>query len=181
MPSRLPWYRWLSIIAASRLWAAVTACMSPVRCRLSTSIGTTWLYPPPAAPPLIPNVGPIEGCRIVTVARLPICRKPCPSPTVVVVLPSPSGVGVIAETTTYFAVGRSASSSIAAGLTFTTSSPYGSSRWRGIPISAATSSSGLSAAPRAISRSLGKAMTPPAGWPSPDQPLPLASRLVVES
>ena len=32
-----------SIIAASRLWAAVTAWKSPVRCRLSRSIGTTWL------------------------------------------------------------------------------------------------------------------------------------------
>ena len=37
------WWTWLSIIAASRLWAAVTACMSPVRWRLSRSIGTTWL------------------------------------------------------------------------------------------------------------------------------------------
>ena len=122
-PSLLPWYRWLSIIADSMLCAAVTACMSPVRCRFSTSIGTTWLYPPPAAPPLMPNVGPIDGCRIVTVARLPMWRNPWPSPTVVVVFPSPSGVGVIAVTTTYFAFGRSASSSIAASLTFTTLSP----------------------------------------------------------
>ena len=68
-------------------------------------MGTTWLYPPPAAPPLMPNVGPIDGCRIATVARLPMCLNPCPRPTVVVVLPSPSGVGVIALTTTYLAVG----------------------------------------------------------------------------
>ena len=122
-PSLLPWYRWLSIIADSMLCAAVTACMSPVRCRFSTSMGTTWLYPPPAAPPLMPNVGPIDGCRIVTVARLPMWRNPWPSPTVVVVFPSPSGVGVIAVTTTYFAFGRSASSSIAASLIFTTLSP----------------------------------------------------------
>ena len=105
------------------LCAAVTACMSPVRCRFSASIGTTWLYPPPAAPPLMPNVGPIDGCLIVTVARLPMWRNPWPSPTVVVVFPSPSGVGVIAVTTTYFAFGASASSSIAASLTFTTLSP----------------------------------------------------------
>ena len=32
-------------------------------------------------------------------------RIACPRPTVVVVLPSPSGVGVIAVTTTYFARG----------------------------------------------------------------------------
>ena len=44
---------------------------------------------------------------------LPMCFIAWPSPTVVVVLPSPSGVGVIAVTTTYFAFGRSASSSIA--------------------------------------------------------------------
>ena len=43
MPAALPWWRWLSIIAESRLCAAVTAWKSPVRCRLSTSIGTTWL------------------------------------------------------------------------------------------------------------------------------------------
>ncbi len=39
----LRWCSWLSINAASRLCAAVTACMSPVRCRLRVSIGTTWL------------------------------------------------------------------------------------------------------------------------------------------
>ena len=107
----------------------------------------------------MPNVGPIDGCRIATVARLPMCLKPWPSPTVVVVLPSPSGVGVIAVTTTYFAVGASARSSIASSLIFMTSPPYGSSRRTGRPISAAMSSSGLSDAPRAISRSEGKAMT----------------------
>ena len=34
------------------------------------------------------------------VARFPMWRKACPSPTVVVVLPSPKGVGVMALTTT---------------------------------------------------------------------------------
>ncbi len=129
--------------------------MSPVRCRFSASIGTTWLYPPPAAPPLIPNVGPIDGCLIVTVARLPMCLNPCPSPTVVVVLPSPSGVGVIAVTTTYLAFGTPASSAAAASLIFMTCSPRGSSRWLPRPISQAMSSSGLSSALRAMSRSLG--------------------------
>ena len=37
------WWMWLSTMAASKLLAAVTACMSPVRCKLSISIGTTWL------------------------------------------------------------------------------------------------------------------------------------------
>ena len=54
----------------------VTACMSPVKCRLRVSIGTTWLYPPPAAPPLIPKVGPIDGCRIAIVAFFPMCLNP---------------------------------------------------------------------------------------------------------
>ena len=54
----------------------------------------------PAAPPLIPNVGPIDGWRMAIVAFLPMWRKAWPNPTVVVVFPSPSGVGVTAETTT---------------------------------------------------------------------------------
>ena len=48
----------------------------------------------------MPKVGPIEGWRMAMVAFLPMWLKPWPRPTVVVVLPSPSGVGVMAETTT---------------------------------------------------------------------------------
>jgi hypothetical protein len=113
----------MSRTAESMLCAAVTAWKSPVRCTLRMSIGTTWLYPPPAAPPLIPNVGPIDGWRIATVARRPIRASAWPSPTVVVVLPSPSGVGVTVDTTTYLALGRPASSSIADSLIFATCSP----------------------------------------------------------
>ena len=51
----------------------------------------------------MPKVGPIDGWRMVIVACLPMCLNAWPSPTVVVVLPSPSGVGVIAVTTTYLA------------------------------------------------------------------------------
>ena len=51
----------VSTQAASKLFASPTAWVSPVRCRLKSSIGITWLRPPPAAPPLIPNTGPIEG------------------------------------------------------------------------------------------------------------------------
>ena len=29
--------------------------------KLISSIGTTWEYPPPVAPPLIPNTGPKDG------------------------------------------------------------------------------------------------------------------------
>ena len=41
------------------------------------------------------------------VAFLPMWRNAMPRPIVVVVLPSPSGVGVMAVTTTYLAFGRS--------------------------------------------------------------------------
>ena len=41
-PSALPWWMWLSIMAASRLLAAPMAWKSPVKCRLMSSIGTTW-------------------------------------------------------------------------------------------------------------------------------------------
>ena len=55
----------------------------------------------------MPNVGPMLAWRIAIVAFLPMCRNAMPRPIVVVVFPSPSGVGVIAVTTTYFAFGRS--------------------------------------------------------------------------
>ncbi len=87
-------------MAESVLWAAVTACMSPVRWRLSASKGAAWLYPPPAAPPLIPKVGPIEAWRMAAVARLPMWAIPWASPIVGGGLALPSGVGVTAVTTT---------------------------------------------------------------------------------
>ena len=37
------WYMRVSMAAASRLLAAVMAWISPVRCKLKSSIGTTWL------------------------------------------------------------------------------------------------------------------------------------------
>ena len=43
MSSSLPWCTWLSIRAASRLFAAAIAAKSPVKCRLMSVIGTTWL------------------------------------------------------------------------------------------------------------------------------------------
>ena len=155
-PSSLPWCRWLSTIADRRLCAAVTAWKSPVRWRLSSSIGITWLYPPPAAPPLMPKVGPMLGWRRLMTAFLPMCFIAIPRPTVVVVLPSPSGVGVIAVTTTYFALGRSLSSSIASRRILARSSPCCSSRCGPMPICAAMSPSGAGVAARAISRSDGK-------------------------
>ena len=39
--------------------------------RFKSSIGTTWEYPPPAAPPLIPKHGPSEGSRNAIIAFFP--------------------------------------------------------------------------------------------------------------
>ena len=56
---------------------------------------------------------------MLTDALRPIRFRPWASPTVVVDLPSPSGVGVIAVTTTYLPRGRSASSRVmASSVTF---------------------------------------------------------------
>src|SRR5215472_1710699 len=132
----------------------------------------------------MPNVGPIDGCRIATVDVRPMCFMAWPRPTVVVVLPSPSGVGVMAETTTYFALGRPASSSIASSLILATSWPYGSSRCEPMPMLSAISGMGSSFASRAISRSVGKVTaTPSPSWriclmqPGQHLPAPLLCRL----
>ena len=61
-------------------------------------MGTICACPPPAAPPFMPNTGPSEGSRRHTMVRLPIRLRPSASPTLVVVLPSPGGVGLIAVT-----------------------------------------------------------------------------------
>src|SRR5690606_41184851 len=62
---------------------------------------------PPAAPPFMPNEGPREGSRRHTAAFLPIRLRPSVSPTEVVVLPSPAGVGLIAVTRISLPSGRS--------------------------------------------------------------------------
>ena len=42
MPKALPCCRWLSSMAQHRLLAEVMACMSPVKWRLMSSMGSTW-------------------------------------------------------------------------------------------------------------------------------------------
>ena len=86
-----------------RLLAFSTASKSPVRPSERGVSGMTWARPPPAAPPLMLKVGPPEGWRSVPQQRLPRRPRPSSRPTVVVVLPSPSGVGVMAVTSMYFA------------------------------------------------------------------------------
>ena len=61
-------------------------------------MGMTWAYPPPAAPPLMPNTGPSDGSRSATTTFLPCFASASARPTVVVVLPSPAGVGLMAVT-----------------------------------------------------------------------------------
>ena len=65
-----------------------------------SSDGTTCDAPPPVPPPFIPKTGPSDGSRSATAALTPIFARPCARPIEVVVLPSPAGVGVIAETST---------------------------------------------------------------------------------
>ena len=72
--------------------------MSPVKCKFISSIGAIWLYPPPVAPPLIPNTGPKDGSLNAKIAFLPILLNPSANPIDIVVLPSPNGVGLIAVT-----------------------------------------------------------------------------------
>ena len=69
-------------------------------------MGTTCERPPPVPPPLSPSVGPIDGSRSAITGRAPAFHSAWPSPMVMVVLPSPAGVGVIEETTTSLPSGR---------------------------------------------------------------------------
>ena len=82
------------------LLALVKACRSPVKCRLMSSIGTTWLYPPPVAPPLIPKTGPMDGSRIAMMVWWLSLLSASPNPTNTVDFPSPAGVGLIDVTNT---------------------------------------------------------------------------------
>ena len=94
------------------------AWMSPVKWRLRSSIGTTCVMPPPAAPPLMPNTGPSDGSRRHAIGDLPMWPSPWVSPTSVVVLPSPAFVGLIPATHTIFASGASFLRSTIERLTF---------------------------------------------------------------
>ena len=64
----------LSMMALMRLWADVMAWKSPVKCMLISSAGVRELLPPPVAPPLRPNTGPMEGCRSARQTFLPMTQ-----------------------------------------------------------------------------------------------------------
>ena len=102
MFSWFPCWMWLSTIAAKRLFAAPMAWKSPVKCRFMSSMGSSCDRPPPAAPPFTPNTGPRLGSLSAAAARFPMKLRPSASPTLVVVLPSPAAVGVLAVTSTSF-------------------------------------------------------------------------------
>ncbi len=56
-------------------------------------MGITCARPPPVAPPFRPNTGPSAGSRRQMIAFLPMAFSASPRPIVVVVFPSPAGVG----------------------------------------------------------------------------------------
>lgn len=87
-----------------RLWAEVTAWKSPVKWRLMDWAGWTVLRPPPVAPPLRPKTGPMLGWRRARATEWPEALRPWARPMEMVVLPSPAGVGVMAETRMSFPV-----------------------------------------------------------------------------
>ena len=77
-----------------------------------SSLGTIVDFKAPTAPPLTPKTGPKEGSRKTANDLTPILLNPSCKPIVVVVLPSPALVGVIAVTKTNFASFLSLSSSL---------------------------------------------------------------------
>src|SRR3954447_8001868 len=150
-----------SSMAASRLFAAPMAWMSPVKWRLRSSIGTTCVMPPPAAPPLMPNTGPSDGSRRHATGRLPIAPSPWVRPTSVVVFPSPAFVGVMPVTQISFPSGRSASRWSTERPILALKRPYGSISSGSRPQPSAICSIGMSSASCAISRLL--FISPPRG------------------
>src|SRR4030042_2589241 len=91
----------------ARLWAFMMSLISPVRPRENSVMGIRRALPPPAAVPLTFIVGPPDGCRRAPPTLLPLLPRPSIRPQDVVLLPSPSGVGVMAVTSLYFPWGLS--------------------------------------------------------------------------
>ena len=61
-------------------------------------MGTICAIPPPVAPPLSPNTGPRDGSRRASTVLAPSRFMASARPMLVVVLPSPAWVGLIAVT-----------------------------------------------------------------------------------
>src|SRR5260221_8900533 len=104
----------------------------------------------------MPNVGPWLGWRMQVNTFLPrYAPKLWLSPTVVVVLPSPRGVGVIAVTTMYLPLWMSLSRSRMERCTLALVLPYSSNSSGRMPASEAIWSMGIGVAAWATSISLG--------------------------
>src|SRR5512135_2022967 len=102
----------------------------------------------------MPKLGPNDGSRRQITALEPMRFSASPRPTVVVVLPSPAGVGLMPVTSTSAPSGRLSTESMKLVLIFALWRPYGSSASSGIFSFAAISAIGRSLVSRAISRSL---------------------------
>ena len=131
--SSFPCWIWLSRSAANKLLADVIAWKSPVKWRFKSSIGTTWEYPPPAAPPLIPKQGPREGSRSARTDFFPNFSNACARPILVVVFPSPAGVGLIAVIKTSLPSGFSSKLFMNSSENFALYFPYNSKSSSVIP------------------------------------------------
>ena len=110
----------------ARLWAFMMSLMSPVSPRENSVMGISSALPPPAAVPLTFMVGPPEGWRRAPPTFLPRLPRPSMRPTEVVLLPSPSGVGVMAVTSMYFPSGLSLSRLMILRKSILASRPMGS-------------------------------------------------------
>src|SRR5437867_10885113 len=118
-----------------------------------SSIGTTWAYPPPHAPPFTPNTGPSDGSRMQSAAFLPSFRRAWVTPTVTVDFPSPAGVGLIPVTSTSRPVGLRRAK--AWSRIFALYCPYSAISSSASPSSVAISATGRSFAAWAIAMSVG--------------------------
>src|SRR5262245_51560244 len=107
-----------------------------------SSIGTTCARPPPVPPPFMPSVGPMDGSRSAMTGLAPMGQSACPRPMVMVVLPSPAGVGVIDDTTTSLPSGCPRRLASADRSTLALSRPYGSHSSGASPSSRAMSAIG---------------------------------------
>ena len=128
----------------------------------------------------MPNTGPRDGSRSATTAFFPIFRRPSARPTVVVVLPSPAGVGVMAVTSTSLPSGRTVSFRNRLSI-FALYLPYCSRYASSTPHASAMAVIGRGLASWAISMSLFRAMAPVllSGRPQPGRPVVLPLIIMV--
>src|SRR5271154_6721609 len=101
----------------------------------------------------MPKLGPSEGSRRQMIVFLPMRLSASPRPMVVVVLPSPAGVGLIAVTRMSFPLGRFERLSRKSYSSLAMKRPNGCKADSGAPIFAAISAIGFRRAARAISMS----------------------------